>query len=437
MPNGKQRGRRQKRSRRTLRYKTVKGVHDILPPDVLTWQRLERAAHDVFGPFGFREMRPPVIEHTELFARSIGETSDIVEKEMYTFVDKGGRSLTLRPEGTASIVRGYVQHTLHALPAPQKVYYQGPMFRYERPQKGRQRQFYQIGVEAFGTEGPEIDAEIISMLMLFLERAGLSGLTVQINSIGDEECRPAYRRALREYFSSSLDRLCEDCTRRFEQNPLRILDCKARGCRELRRGAPEVSDYLCVSCEEHFAGLKRILSNLGIRYEVKPEMVRGLDYYTRTTFEVTSESLGAQDAVAAGGRYDRLVEEFGGPPTPAIGFAVGMERLVSLVREEGAEAPAPAVFIASLGNEAAAVAFGLADRMRRDGLWVELGYGRGSLKSQMRRADKFGARVVIIIGEDELRKSKANWKDLRSGESGEVDFSDLHGFIGSRERESQ
>jgi histidyl-tRNA synthetase len=404
---------------------------------VLAWQRLERAAHDVFVPFGFREIRPPVIEHTELFVRSIGETSDIVEKEMYTFEDKGGRSLTLRPEGTASVVRGYVQHALHTLPAPQKFYYSGPMFRYERPQKGRQRQFYQIGVEAFGAEGPEIDAEIISMLVLFLERAGLAGLRVQVNSIGDEECRPSYRQALREHFSSSLDRLCDDCQRRYEQNPLRILDCKAKGCRELRQGAPEVSRYLCASCTEHFARLKRMLSDLAVPYEVNAEMVRGLDYYTRTTFEVTSESLGAQNAVAAGGRYDKLVEEFGGPPTPAIGFAVGMERLVSLAKEEGPEAPAPAVFIASLGDEAGAVAFGLADRMRRDGLWVELGYARGSLKSQMRKADKFEARAVVIIGEDELKKNRVNWKDLRSGESGEVGFSEVHGFIKGRERESR
>jgi histidyl-tRNA synthetase len=412
-------------------------VHDILPPDVLAWQRLERTAHDVFVPFGFREIRPPVMEHTELFVRSIGETSDIVEKEMYTFEDKGGRSLTLRPEGTASVVRGYVQHALHTLPAPQKFYYCGPMFRYERPQKGRQRQFYQIGVEAFGAEGPEIDAEIISMLVLFLERAGLAGLRVQVNSIGDEECRPSYRQALREHFSSSLDRLCDDCQRRYEQNPLRILDCKAKGCRELRQGAPEVSRYLCASCTEHFARLKRMLSDLAVPYEVNAEMVRGLDYYTRTTFEVTSESLGAQNAVAAGGRYDKLVEEFGGPPTPAIGFAVGMERLVSLAKEEGPEAPAPAVFIASLGDEAGAVAFGLADRMRRDGLWVELGYARGSLKSQMRKADKFEARAVVIIGEDELKKNRVNWKDLRSGESGEVGFSEVHGFIKGRERESR
>jgi histidyl-tRNA synthetase len=440
-PNGKLRGlwREPKRgpAGKTLRYKTVKGVHDILPSDVLAWQRLEGAAHEVFSPFGFREIRPPVMEHTELFVRSIGETSDIVEKEMYTFEDKGGRSLTLRPEGTASVVRGYVQHALHTLPAPQKFYYSGPMFRYERPQKGRQRQFYQIGVEAFGAEGPEIDAEVISMLVLFLDRAGLAGLSVQVNSIGDEECRPGYRQALREYFSSSRDRLCEDCQRRYEQNPLRILDCKAKGCRELRQGAPEVSGYLCASCREHFAGLKRMLSTLAIPYEVNAEMVRGLDYYTRTTFEVTSESLGAQNAVAAGGRYDRLVEEFGGPPTPAIGFAVGMERLVSLAGQDGQdgqEEPAPAVFIASLGDEAAAVAFSLADGMRRDGLWVELGYAGGSLKSQMRRADKFGARAVVIIGEEELKKNRANWKDLRSGESGDVAFAEIHGFIKSRER---
>jgi histidyl-tRNA synthetase len=410
-----------------VKYKAVKGVQDVLPPEVSVWQRLEDSARRVFGAYGFREIRPPIMESTEVFTRSIGETSDIVEKEMYTFSDKGGRSVSLRPEGTAPIVRAYVEHHLHTRPVPQKFYYFGPMFRYERPQKGRLRQFYQIGVEAFGIAGPAMDAEVISMLGVFLEMAGLGGLGFEINSIGCPRCRPGYRAALIEYFTPGLDGLCPDCKRRLSTNPLRILDCKAAGCRQLRKGAPVVSDYLCEDCESHFGELKALLAELQVSFRVNPEMVRGLDYYTRTTFEVTSEDLGAQNAVAAGGRYDGLVREFGGPDTPAIGFALGMERLVALAAESAPEAPA--VFIASLGEEASRAALGMADRLRSGGVWVELGYGSGSLKSQMRRADKSGADYVFVIGEDEIRKGTVNWKNLKDGTSGETGVGEAHGVI--------
>lgn len=412
-----------------MKYKAVKGVQDILPPEISVWQRLENTAAEVFGAYGFQEIRPPVMESTEVFTRSIGETTDIVEKEMYTFADKGGRSVTLRPEGTAPIVRSYVQHSLHTRPAPQKFYYAGPMFRYERPQRGRLRQFYQIGVEAFGIADPAMDAEVISMLGRFLERAGLGGLGFQVNSIGCPACRPGYRKALIEFFTPRLEELCEDCKRRYTQNPLRILDCKAVGCKKIRKEAPSVSDYRCGDCERHFGQLLSLLEELGVPYRVDPEMVRGLDYYTRTTFEVTSEHLGAQNAVAAGGRYDGLVREFGGPETPAIGFAVGMERLVELVSGSVSEAPVPDVYIASLGEEASRVALGMSDRLRRRGIWTELGYGGASLKSQMRRADKFGAGYVFIIGEDELRKGSVNWKNLRDGTSGEVGVEEVYGFF--------
>jgi histidyl-tRNA synthetase len=412
-----------------VRYSAVKGVQDILPPDVYVWQRVEGVAKEVFGAYGFQEIRPPIMEATAVFVRSIGESTDIVEKEMYTFEDKGGRSVTLRPEGTAPIVRSYVENHLYNLPSPQKFFYQGPMFRYERPQKGRLRQFYQVGAEAFGSGEPRTDAEVISMLGLFLERIGLGGLLFEVNSIGCEQCRPGYREALRGFFGPRLGDLCPDCKRRYEQNPLRILDCKVPACVELRAGAPAVSDFLCGGCREHFDELLFLLEMLGVPHSVNPAMVRGLDYYTRTTFEVKSGALGAQNAVAAGGRYDRLVEEFGGPPTPAMGFAVGMERLVSLLKDGAAPAPSPEVFIAAIGRQAAREALKMAERLRAGGLWVELGAEGTSLKSQLRRADRFGAGRVLIIGQDELNKGKVGWKDMKDGSSGEVDMEGVLGLF--------
>ncbi len=414
-----------------MRYNAVKGVQDVLPPEVYVWQRVESAAKEVFGAFGFQELRAPMMEFTEVFVRSIGETSDIVEKEMYTFEDKGGRSITLRPEGTAPVVRCYVQNHLYNRPSPQKFYYSGPMFRYERPQRGRLRQFYQIGVEAFGDSGPGIDAEMLSMLRHFLIRLGLGSLTFEINSIGCRACRPSYREALKAFFSSRKGSLCPDCKRRLEANPMRILDCKVPGCVELRKDAPIVGDYLCDSCRMHFGELKDMLGLLGVTYSVNPSMVRGLDYYTRTTFEVTSENLGAQNAVAAGGRYDGLVEEFGGPPTPAIGFAVGMERLVELLqRDSSVSLPVPRVFIAVLGAEAARKALTFADSLRAGGVWVETGSPNISLKSQMKRADKLGASYVLFLGDDELSSGKAGWKNLSDGSQGEVAVEKAVDFFG-------
>ena len=279
--------------------------------------------------YGFQELRAPIIESTDIFVRSIGETSDIVEKEMYTFSDKADRRITLRPEGTAPVVRSYVENHLYNLPSPQKFFYSGPMFRYERPQAGRFRQFYQIGAEAFGVSDPKIDAEILSMLKLFFERIGLKDLNFQINSIGCDKCRPGYKKALIDFFSDRLEGLCPDCKRRYEINPLRILDCKVEACVKLKEGAPHVTDSLCGECQIHFDAFQDFLKSLDVPFVINPNMVRGLDYYTRTTFEVTCEHLGSQNAVAAGGRYDKLVQEFGGPPTPAIGFAAGMERLTT------------------------------------------------------------------------------------------------------------
>ncbi len=407
------------------RYRALKGMKDVLPPDIHLWQKIETAFREVFGAYGFQEIRTPVAESTDIFVRSIGETTDIVEKEMYTFEDKAGRSLSLRPEGTASVVRSFVENRLFNLPSPQKFYYMGPMFRYERPQSGRYRQFYQTGVEAFGSPQPEMDAEVIAMLGRLLGSIGLPELVFQVNSIGCENCRPGYKEKLLAFFGNRLEGLCADCARRYRQNPLRILDCKVPGCVELRQGAPKITDHLCADCRSHFEGLQRLLDLLGLSYAVNPDMVRGLDYYTRTTFEVTSGSLGAQNAVAAGGRYDRLVREFGGPETPAVGFAIGMERIVELLHQSaGAVVPAPDIFIASMGGEAGKQSFLLAQQIRDRGLWAERGDPAASLKSQMRRADRIAARHVFIIGEEELRSGIVRWKRLADSSQGEVALSD-------------
>jgi len=413
-----------------VKFRAIKGVQDILPPDVYLWQEVESAARQVFAPFGYREIRTPVMEFTEVFTRSIGETTDIVEKEMYTFSDRAGRSITLRPEGTAPVVRAYVENHLYRLPSPQKYYYIGPMFRYERPQKGRFRQFHQIGVEAFGEDDPRMDAEVLDMLRRFLERVGVDDLVFDINSIGCDECRPVYREALVDFLSSRLDSLCADCRRRYEVNPLRVLDCKVRACTELRRDAPRITEYLCSGCSRHFGALKDYLNLLDIPFRVDPGMVRGLDYYTRTTFEVTSESLGAQSAVAAGGRYDRLVEEFGGPAVPGIGFAIGMERLTTLIRDRhGVAEPGPSVYFAVVGDDAAGAAYKLASEMRKEGVWVELDYSGASLRSQFKKADRLKAAYVFILGEDELARGTVRYKRLSDGLQGEINRDDAVGFL--------
>lgn len=412
------------------RYKALKGMQDILPPDIYIWQKVENAAREIFSSYGFKEIRPPVVESTDIFVRSIGENTDIVEKEMYTFNDKAERSITLRPEGTASVVRCYVENHLYNLPSPQKYYYTGPMFRYERPQSGRFRQFYQIGVESFGSPHPAMDADIISMLRHFLLRLGLKEVKFQVNSIGCERCRPDYKESLLAFFSDRLGNLCPDCRRRYGINPLRILDCKVERCIEMRADAPRITDSLCHDCRTHFDKLQSLLGILKVEYIVNPDMVRGLDYYTRTTFEVTGESLGSQNAVAAGGRYDRLVKEFGGPETPAIGFAVGMERIVELLKKSVRhEYPAPNLFIANIGDPAGKKSILIADELRSKGLWIELGDNETSLKSQMRRADKLSAEYVFIIGDDEINSGKLKWKRLSDSTNGEISLSEISSFF--------
>lgn len=413
-----------------MKYYALKGIHDILPPDIYVWQRVEKTAKDIFSAYGFHEIRPPIIESTEIFIRSIGETTDIVEKEMYTFTDKAGRHITLRPEGTAPVVRSYVENHLYNLPPPQKFFYYGPMFRYERPQAGRFRQFYQIGAEAFGILDPKIDSEILVMLKLFFERLNLENLRFEVNSIGCENCRPNYKKALLNFFSNKINLFCPDCRRRFEINPLRILDCKVNTCIQLRDGSPRIIDFLCKNCREHFETFLSFIEFLDIPFIINPNMVRGLDYYTRTTFEVTCEQLGAQNAIAAGGRYDRLVEEFGGPPTPAIGFAAGMERITLLMKSSGNyKTPTLRVFIATIGRLAEKKSLTIASFLREKGIWVEIGYAGHSLKSQLRKADRLCAEYVFIIGDDEINSGNLKWKRLSDGKQGELSFDEVHNFF--------
>jgi len=398
----------------------IKGMNDILPGEVETWQFLETQARRIFQAYGFTEIRVPTVEKTELFCRSIGETTDIVEKEMYTFDDKSGNSLTLRPEGTAPVMRAFIQNKLYALDSVNKLYYLGPMYRYERPQKGRYRQFHQIGAEVLGVDDPKIDAQVLSMLSHYFQEVGIRDIELQINSLGCPECRPGYRKALVDYLQQRLSSLCEDCKRRYETNPLRALDCKSQGCKEATQNAPSVLDSLCASCEDHFSRVRGHLDDIAVAYTVNPRMARGLDYYTKTTFEMVTNSLGAQNAVAAGGRYDGLIEDLGGPSLPGIGFAMGVERLALMLGEKSIEAPRPDLFIAALGQEAGRRGFVLLSALHRRGLHAEMDYEGKSLKAQLRRAGKQKARFVLILGEEELARQAGQLKDMDAGSQEEV-----------------
>jgi len=394
-----------------MHVQAVRGFRDILPEEIPRWQHLEATARRVFETYGFREIRPPLLEYTEVFTRSIGEATDIVEKEMYTFQDRSGRSVTLRPEGTASVVRAYVEHHLHAAAPVSKLYYLGPMFRHERPQAGRLRQFHQVGVEAIGVADPGMDVEVLDMLMHLTDTLGLQGLELQINSLGCPACRPEYLRRLQEYLGPRVSRLCESCQRRFRQNPLRILDCKVPACQERLESPPSILEHLCPACRQHHQAVRDGLAALGIPAVDNPRMVRGLDYYTRTAFELLAEGLGAQNAVAAGGRYDGLVAELGGPDVPGIGFALGVERLVSLMPQPTARRR-PLVFLAALGAEAEARLLPVLQALRRQGIPAERDYGGKSLKSQLRRAHRLGAAYAVILGEEELGRGVAALRDM-------------------------
>lgn len=409
-----------------IKYKSVKGVYDVLPLEAEKWQFIEATARKVFDEYGFSEIRVPIIEKTNLFTRSIGQDTDIVEKEMYTFPDRRGEKISLRPEGTASVVRSYVEHKMYASQNLTKLYYTGPMFRYERPQKGRRRQFFQIGVEAIGLSDPAIDAEVISMLFTFFDQLGLDDVVLNLNSIGCKECRPEYRTILLSFLDDKLGLLCDNCQNRSEKNPLRVLDCKSPSCQRVTVGAPSILDSLCNSCGDDFKKVKSFLETLNIKFNVNPRMVRGLDYYTKTAFEITCNRLGSQDAVAAGGRYDLLVEEIGGPPTPAIGFALGMERVSLLLEDEDLSLKrCPDLYIAALGEPAHDAAFRLAHELRTHGIKVEFDHERRSLKAQMRKANSFNAGYVLILGEDEIKSGRAILKDMTDHGQSEIAWEGL------------
>jgi histidyl-tRNA synthetase len=408
--------------------KAIRGTRDLLPPETELWNFIEEAVREVFRVFNFREIRTPIFEETELFARSVGEETDIVSKEMYTWEDRSraeserGQSLTLRPENTAGVVRAYIEHRLWERPGVQKLYYIGPQFRRERPQKGRYRQFYQIGAEmigapAAGSESPARDAEILQMLVALLSRLGIEGWTLKLNSVGCSNDRPVYNQALREALEPLAARMCADCRRRAVTNPLRVLDCKVPEDQPIIEALPKILDYLDEGCREHFTLLRRILDRLSIPYTIDPRLVRGLDYYQRTTFEFTHGALGAQNAILGGGRYDGLSETIGGPKAPGIGFAIGEDRLVLALAETAqAGAKAPDVYVAALGEGMDAHAAQLADELRREGLIVELGDQSFRLKKSLETADKLGARYVAIVGENEVQAQQFTLKDLRAKE---------------------
>ena len=406
-----------------MSIQAIKGVKDILPEDMPAWQHLEATARALFEDYGFSEIRVPIFEYTELFARSIGASTDIVEKEMYTFEDRDGRKITLRPEGTAGVVRAFVEHTMYADRALAKLYYLGPMFRHERPQKGRYRQFYQIGVEALGTDHPHVDIEVLAMLHSLFVRLGIAGLGLQINSLGDGACRGMYRDALKQYLKAKLPALCSDCQRRYETNPLRVLDCKVDA--DKFGDSPVMLDYLCESCKAHFETVETGLKTLGIPFAVNPRLVRGLDYYTRTTFELVMGHAGAQNTVAAGGRYDGLVKEIGGPATPGIGFALGVERAVSLMNTGAILASKPSVYIAALGGGAVALVMPVINELRQSGVRVDTDYSGASLKSQMKKADKSGSGHTLIIGEQEITNGKAILRNMQTKEQVEVSIGNI------------
>ncbi|MBF0338813.1 MAG: histidine--tRNA ligase [Nitrospirae bacterium] len=413
------------------KYNTLKGVADIYPPEVYRWQTIEDTAREVFTLYGFSELRIPVIEYTEVFTRSIGQSTDIVDKEMYTFNDRGGRSISMRPEGTASVVRCYVQNNLHTLPAPQRFYYAGAMFRYERPQKGRFRQFYQLGAEVFGSASPKVDAEMLSMLNVLLKRLRINDTTLEINSIGCAECRPRFRDEVVAFFSAKEEHLCNDCKVRLKNNPLRLLDCKNEACIALRGSPPSILDYICDNCRQHHQRLKDLLYALGISFVENPMIVRGLDYYTRTTFEITTQRLGAQKAVIAGGRYDNLVQEFGGPHgTAAIGFALGMERMAELIDNPGTICRLPQQFyFAPLGKDAELISLPLCDILRIKGISALCGEGNMPLKKHLKMADRFNVAFVIIIGDGEIEKGEALWRRLSDGQQGVVGIARIEDYI--------
>ena len=406
----------------------IKGFADLFPEEAAQYTRMEALARDTFARYGFGELRTPVLEKTELFAKSIGEDTDVVGKEMFTFPDRKGRSLTLRPEATAGVLRAFIESGTHQPGKVSKFFTFGPMFRYERPQKGRQRQFHQINAEVFGAPEAQADGELILMLRTFLNRLGLTKLTIELNSLGCHECRPGYRQALIDYYQSKdRENFCEDCRRRMDTNPLRVLDCKVPSCKDLVKDAPVITDHLCPDCQAHFADVRAILDGAGATYELNPRLVRGLDYYVRTCFEVSSTDIGAQTAVAGGGRYDGLIQNLGGPDCSGLGFACGMERLALLLG--AAETAGPDFYLAVVDEAAANEAMLFAQKLRDKGLTGEVSFGSGSMKSRMRAANKSGAKVCLILGGSEMADGTVTVKYM--AEEREQETLDREGYLAS------
>lgn len=409
-----------------------KGTKDMLPQEAYKWHYVENIARETAAEFGFKEIRTPMFEHTELFLRGVGETTDIVTKEMYTFDDKGGRSMTLRPEGTAGVARCFIENGLQQGVMPMKAYYIASVFRYEKPQNGRLREHHQFGVECYGSDSPSADAEVISLASTLLKKVGLTQIELNINSIGCPECRAKYNKALKEYIGANLHLMCGQCQARFEKNPLRILDCKEEKCKAITANAPKILDYLCDDCKAHFEKVQAILTSLDIPFKVNPGIVRGLDYYTRTVFEFVSTDIGAQGTVCGGGRYNNLVEEVGGKPTPAVGFGMGLERLLLVLENTDnlkAEPETIDVYVASLGEEAQNQARKIVAQLRSDGVKAETDIMDRGIKAQMKYADRVGAKYVVVIGDEELQNGVVNIKNMQNGETQSHSIENLAGYF--------
>ena len=410
--------------------KAIKGTQDVLPQESHKWRFLEQSALEVAENFGFREVRTPVFEHTELFQRGVGDTTDVVQKEMYTFLDKGERSITLRPEGTAGVVRMFLEHGLFNEPMPQKLCYLTSCYRYEKPQAGRLREFHQFGVECFGTASPAADAEVIALAKQLFDFLGVHDLRLELNSIGCKDCRKDYHKALHDYFSAHKAALCPTCLDRLDRNPMRILDCKVPSCGEIAKNAPKVTDFLCDDCRAHFEAVQSFLRQMNIPFAVNPSIVRGLDYYSRTVFEFVSTAIGAQGTVCGGGRYDGLVEEIGGPHTPALGFGLGLERLMLLMESQSLpfpEADKCSLYIASMGENATQRAAQIAAALRQEGVHAEFDVVGRSVKAQMKYANKIGAAFTLVLGDSELESGKAVLKNMDSGEQTDVTLDSFEG----------
>lgn len=414
-----------------------KGTKDVLPNQSCKWQYIEETARSVARAFNLKEVRTPTFEYTELFQRGVGETTDVVNKEMYTFEDKGGRSITLKPEGTAGVARMFIENGLASSPMPVKTYYITPAFRYERPQAGRLREFHQFGIEVYGSPSPETDAEVIFAASSFLNKLKIKGVKLEINSIGCHICRNEYNKALKNYFKPHLDGMCQNCNSRFEKNPLRILDCKEEGCKKISENAPKITDYLCDDCKKHFEAVQSYLTAQGVEYTVNSSIVRGLDYYTRTVFEFVSTEIGAQGTVCGGGRYDGLLQQLGGSPLPAIGFAAGIERLILLMENTSVPFPEenrPLIYLAGMDEKSRLECVKLAAYMRGNGICAEVDHMQRSLKAQFKYADRIGAKFVAAVGESELSARTLNVKRMSDGATAAVKFDELYAYLSKEDK---